>query len=144
MEDYYGAFLSRVQDTSTLINGNRTVGTVHMGAIAIECLLKSIIVERYNIDGWGINQDGTMHGITNPGHELIDAIHKIPELRRRIPRNLINYFEKLQHPKIHYIDMRYDGSDLNDKELEEWKESFMRVRAWLLSQRETILRGKRR
>ncbi|WP_074109031.1 hypothetical protein [Paenibacillus helianthi] len=143
MEDYYGAFLSRALDTESLLNGNRTVGSVHMGAISIECLLKSLIVERHNITGWGSNQDGTMHGITNPGHEFIDAIHKLPELRKRIPRNMISYFERLQQPRIHYIDMRYDGVDLDDHSIQEWKEAYIRVRAWLLSQRSSILKGKR-
>lgn len=144
MEDYYSAFLSRSLDTDHLFDGKRTVATVHMGAISIECLLKSIIVARYSIDGWGSNQDGRMHGITNPGHELIDAINKIPEIRKRIPASMLTYFEKLQKPKIHYIDMRYDGIDLIDKDIEEWNAAYKRVRAWLLAQRSNILSKGRR
>lgn len=144
MEDYYGAFLERSLDTDLLLNGNRTVGTVHMGAIAIECLIKSIIVERHSLDGWGINVDGTAHGITNPGHELIEGIHKIPEIRRRIPAKMLTYFEVLQQPRIHYIDMRYNVEELSEEHIMKWNEAYKRVRYWLISQRTLIVSRKRR
>lgn len=144
MEDYERAFQERAIDTHALLNANRNVGAVHFGAITIECLLKTMIVERFSIDNWLKNNNGTVHGITNPGHELISALHTIPELRSRIPQNLLTYFEILQTPRLNYIDMRYDGEELDENEFDNWCEAYRRVRAWLIAQRPYLYKDRRR
>lgn len=143
MEDYLGAFYERVLDTKVLEQAARKVATVHLGAIAIECLLKAMIVERYSIDGWKQNMNGTLHGIVNPGHDLISAIHSIPELRSRIPNSMLGYISLLQTPKLDYIDMRYDCEDIDDEILQKWVEAYKRIRGWLIAQR-PFLHPKRR
>ncbi len=143
MEDYIGAFMQRAEDTDVLIKGQRKVGSVHMGAIAIECLLKAVIIERFCIDCWNKNSDGVEHGISNPGHDLVKAIQSVPELRRRIPPYIINFINIIQTPEKDYIDMRYRGEIITEELFKDWQSAYKRLRDWILAQR-PYLHGSRR
>lgn len=140
MEDYFRAFTARNSDTLVLKANNRMHAMMHFGGVTIECLIKSLIVDKYKIDGWNTNEDGKQHGIKNPGHELMEAIRLIPKLRHRVPNNMLTYIELLQNPKFSFIDMRYDSQDLDEVLLISWLNAYKRVRAWLLSQRSTKLK----
>ena len=44
MEDFRAAFEQRNQDTEALYSSERRVAAMHFGGIAVECLLKSLIL----------------------------------------------------------------------------------------------------
>ena len=149
LEDYATAFLERAKDTDVLLNATRSTGTIHFGGITIECLIKAIIVEIKGIDEWRINQDGLNHGIKNPGHDLIEALHEIKELRQRIQQSphMLSYLNTIQTPLINYIDMRYDCSGIDEEKFDKWKDAYYGLIRWLNTQRTQLkktLRGGRR
>lgn len=145
LEDYATAFLERAKDTDILLNSARATGTIHFGGITIECLIKAIIFEINGIDGWRVNQDGVNHGIKNPGHDLIGAIHEIKELRQRIQQSphMLSYLNTIQTPLLHYIDMRYDSSGIDEEKFNKWKEAYFGLVRWLTMQRTQLKRTLR-
>jgi hypothetical protein len=44
MEDYHTAFLQRATDVTVLDKNGRRIAAIHFGGVAIECLLKHIII----------------------------------------------------------------------------------------------------
>lgn len=145
MEDFATTFLERAKDTDTLINATRTTGAMHFGGITVECLLKAVIVETNGIDEWKVNSDGLNHGIKNPGHELIGALHEIKELRQRIQQSpqMLNYLNILQTPLAWYIDMRYDCTCIDDEKFNKWKDAYRGFIKWIIMQRTQLKRTLR-
>lgn len=146
MEDYFSAFQSRVVDTKILQQEKRSIATVHFGAIAIECLLKTIVVDRYGLNEWKTENNNAKHGIKNPGHDLLRAFNQVPELRTRLSQSkyLMEFINLLQQPSLDYIDMRYVSEDLSDEFMEQWENAYVRVSHWLLNQMKTLPRPRRK
>ncbi|GBF79657.1 hypothetical protein AsFPU1_1056 [Aphanothece sacrum FPU1] len=74
MEDYQSAFLQRHQDQEILCDSQRKIAAMHLGGVAIECLLKSIIITYHDIEEWKTTSNNPGHTITNPGHDLQKAL----------------------------------------------------------------------
>lgn len=148
VEDYFGAFQARALDTDILYQAGRSVGTVHFGGIAIECLIKSIIIIRHGIEEWHTEYNNQLHGIKNPGHDLIQAFRLIPELRCRLKESpqLVSCLNILLNPigNGNYINERYNGQDIPEERLKEWYNAYLSLRRWLLKNRTKLPISKKR
>ncbi|MBL0389502.1 hypothetical protein JJB07_23510 [Tumebacillus sp. ITR2] len=146
MENFLLAYQARELDTEVLINANRKVGAVHLGGCTVECLLKGIIVRRNGIDEWEEDKDGRKHGIKRPSHILIKGLEHVPELLRRLDQSqhLKDCLEILQNPKVDFIDMRYDGEEIDEDRYKEWKKAYHTFILWLKQQMMQLQQPKSR
>jgi hypothetical protein len=144
MEDYLGASVFRKADVDVLLGSAipRCVAATHIGGVAIECKMKSLIAKYHRIAEWlelGARPKDPMRGqpINNPGHSLVGALRLMPDLYRRARADYL-FLEHLAvmmcplgNTTINYIDLRYRGSALGGQSLADWKRSYTYVLGWL-------------
>ena len=140
MDDYGLAYKARAVDTYKLHKEGRTVGTMHLAGITIECILKEIIVKKYKITNWQTKYSSNKFSIDNPGHNFIRAISHIPELRKRLHNSkaLTNHLNNLQSPGTDYIALRYVGKEMLGHDYIQYYQSYREVLKWLLKQKDTL------
>src|SRR5215469_5479280 len=90
MEDYHAAFLRCVDDVKALDEKGRRVAAMHFGGVAVECLLKHMLVSSIpqgaTKEWYNSRRESTWnygHRIENPGHEYNSVLsqHRALELR---------------------------------------------------------------
>ncbi|HLN61737.1 MAG TPA: hypothetical protein VK464_09315 [Symbiobacteriaceae bacterium] len=152
MEDFQGAYIERALDTAALQTANRRVGTMHLGGMTIECLLKHMIVTYHRVRGWdlpSVREPGVL--VTNPGHDVVAAARRMVRLQDRIDRNPavrawlqeIRFPGRLMHPEpgrvwVTFESARYDSRLPTDPAYTTWCTAYSELRKWLLEQMRTL------
>ena len=99
---------------------------MHFGGIAIECLLKSMILAslpKHAIREWKIASNNPGHTFTNPGHSFYAALKRHNLLQSRIQRfpQVRQWLNEVEHPSQHFIDMRYSCSEPDDDDAQRYE-----------------------
>ncbi|MFZ5815432.1 MAG: hypothetical protein ACOY93_09060 [Bacillota bacterium] len=136
MEDFQGAFEQRRLDTEELIEKKRRTAAMHWGGCTVEVLLKAIIVSHHNITEWKTASNDPGHSITNPGHDLLDAVRRLNRLKSRMESvpGMLGILNKVQNPDGHFIDLRYSAVDPDDPRYNQWLEAYRRLVNWILKE----------
>ncbi|HZO73854.1 MAG TPA: hypothetical protein VFB60_16750 [Ktedonobacteraceae bacterium] len=139
MEDYHAAFSQRIADVNVLNTSERRTAAMHLGGVAIECLLKHIIftsLPRGASKEWKTDGNDPGHTITNPGHSYQEALNRHNRLRSRIQQFpfVLNWLHDVEQPEGHFIDMRYSGKEPGDDKYKRWITSYQCLIAWLQKQ----------
>jgi hypothetical protein len=144
MEDFRAAFYQRDKDVEVLHEKQRRVAAMHMGGVAVECLLKAMICavlpdndqgEKEWYDKEERNNPG--HTISNPGHRYMKALSLHNHLytyivKRR--RHVLQWLAKVEYPEHHFIDIRYVSKEADDKKYKSWYDAYHKLVEWLLKQ----------
>lgn len=149
MEDFEGAYLARKNDISVLPkNKHHTIAIFHLGGIAVECRLKSLLLLYHKISEFdeksGRSKD-SMHNqiIKNPSHGLLTALRRMPDFNNRAKldgqflKNLNKILYPLDRTDIDYISLRYIPQTSQSQE--DWQKSFDYVCGWLEKNEKNIL-----
>jgi len=135
-EDYEAAFLQRAGDVEKLIAAKRCNAAMHFGGIAIECLLKHLILMSLPAGAmreWKTDDNDPGHTITRPGHSFDDALKRHNTLRSRVQQmpNVQKWLDVVEMPDGHYIEMRYSGKEPDEERYKYWFGSYIRLMRWL-------------
>ncbi len=137
MENYIAAAQSRLDDLHQLMNGKRKVGSIHLGGIYIECLLKGMICMGHTVtDSSGISKwivDG--NEMSRPCHVLCSPVHRqlLGSLYDDMPSDISHALNYIQRPEgINYIDYRYIPEEsIEEEKYDYWTEQFISVFLYL-------------
>ncbi|MDD2776122.1 MAG: hypothetical protein PHU06_09210 [Gallionella sp.] len=147
MEDFTGAYLERRNDV-TALPVSRAIAIFHLGGIAIECRLKSLLLGYHRINDWKqqscrIKDSMFNRPIKNPSHDLVKAIELMPDLfmtaklDARFWLELANIIRPLGSTAPDYISLRYIPQATQPTE--SWQQSFDYVCGWLDKNEKVIL-----
>lgn len=136
MEDYSAAFLRCVLDVETLHNSRRHVAAMHFGGVAIECLLKDMILTTLPQGAkreWKTDTNNPGHTFYNPGHSFEAALRCHNKLRNRVQTSnqVLAWFNLVENPKVHFIDMRYQSLEPDEEIYRKWYKSYTSLLNWL-------------
>ena len=139
MEDYQAAFLQRNADVLALDTKGRKIAAMHFGGVAIECLLKYMLLvslPKGAIRDWKTTSNNPGHSMPNPGHSYQNALMYNRRLRDRIQRfpEVRQWLEEVENPICHFIDMRYKGNEPDAAAYQRWHKSYKRLMRWLQNQ----------
>lgn len=139
MEDYQSAFLQRYQDTKILCSSDRKVAAMHFGGVTIECLLKAMIfatLPKVAKRESKTDSNNPGHTITNPGHNLYEALKRHNRLHTRVQKfpQVMKWLAIIETPNQHFIDMRYYSSEPGDRDYDEWLSAYNSLIGWLQKQ----------
>lgn len=138
MEAFEKAAEARLDDWEVLNAKNRKVGTIHMGGIYIECLLKAMICCKYTVsDGrrgkWRI--DGFTDEVSRPSHDLtsLQYTNLLKDIYDDMPENVMKSLEYISEPDGHgYIEYRYMQENLvSNQKLQTWMTHFIEIYNYL-------------
>jgi hypothetical protein len=144
MEDYYTAFLQRIEDVTVLDENKRRIAATHFGGVVVECLLKHIILTTSLPKGvrkeWKTDTCDPGHTITNPGHSYNEALRRCNTLRSRGEQFpfVLKWLNDVENPEGHFINMRYVGNEPDDAKYKRWLDSYHKLVRWLLKQATTL------
>ena len=144
MEDYAGASDERFADVDALLASapKRSTAAVHIGGVAVECRIKSIVLRYHRILRWSEQGARPSDGfwrkpVPRPGHSLISAVRIMSKIYERAKADplFLTHLDRLMHPigsqDIDFIDMRYAATGVDSRALDEWEKSLEYVRGWL-------------
>jgi hypothetical protein len=139
MEDYYAAFLRCAEDVDALHKQKRCIAAMHFGGVAVECLLKYMILAslpKNATKDWYDGTDETKnhgHTMTNPGHDYSEASNRHNRLRSHIEkrRDVHGWLLDIEKPYGHFIDMRYSHKEPEEKMYKEWMWKYRELIKWL-------------
>src|SRR5579859_2564088 len=139
MEDYYAAFLQRATDVTVLDKNGRRTAAIHLGGVAIECLLKHLLFISLPDDArkeWKTATNDPGHTVTNPGHKYEEALRRHNRLRSSIQQHpfVLAWLNTVERPEGHFIDMRYASKEPSNEKYKRWMESYQSIRDWLEKQ----------
>lgn len=145
MEDFQAAFFQRHQDVVALHEKQRLIASMHMGGVAIECLLKAKLCEILPPNSQGYKEwydkekkPVVRHTIRNPGHSFEKALGSHNRLYQRVYReqpHILLWLHKVEKPECHFIDMRYVGKEPDEPKYASWYDAYRKLVGWLLTQR---------
>lgn len=143
MDNFAAASIERALDAMALHNApkRRMIGAVHLGGLAIECILKDMIWQQHRITGWGQVSKRNGKKIESPSHDLLNAINLVDGLRRRLDANtaMVRHVRVIQRPVMGYVSMRYQGSGaMSPEKYDEWFQAYIGFKKWLLAQKPTL------
>lgn len=134
IEDYASAFLERAQDQAVLAKADRRIAAMHMGGIVIECRLKSLIFRSLSPaeQNWKTDDYAPGHSITNPGHNLQNALKRCPRLYTKAQRNnILPWLAIIQNPCGEFIQLRYSSHKVSDKDYSQWVKAYRILIDWI-------------
>lgn len=149
MEDFEGAYLARKNDISAFPeNQHHTIAIFHLGGIAIECRLKSLLLLYHRISKFDEKSSRAKDSmcnqpIANPSHGLLTALRRMPDFYKRASSNkqLLLHLQNIIHPlgstDIDFISLRYIPETTQSQE--DWQKSFDYVCGWLEKNEKSIL-----
>ena len=149
MEDFAGAYLARKNDIFALPkNQNHAIAVFHLGGIAIECHLKSLLLIYHKISQFDEQSNRSKDSmykqpILNPSHGLLTALRRMPDFYKKAKSNneLLKHLQVILYPlgstDVDYISLRYIPQTTQSQE--DWQKSFDYVCGWLEKNKETIL-----
>ncbi|WP_145613243.1 hypothetical protein [Nitrospirillum amazonense] len=144
MEDYGGASNARYKDFRVLVDGSekRAIAAVHLGGIAVECQVKSLILLYHGINNWhepSKKKKEPGHGtpVKRPSHDIVSAIEKMPDLynKAKSDAKFLSHLSNIKYPLGitggDFIELRYSELEGECINLPEWEHSLNYVKAWL-------------
>jgi hypothetical protein len=145
MEDFQAAFVEHHIDVQALDATSRRTAAMHLGGVAVECLLKVIIcaslaTNSHGEKEWKTEANDPGHTVYNPGHSYEAALRTYNKLKTRVDNfpQVRKWLSEVEHPECHFIDMRYLGKETREDEAQErykhWKETYTRLVYWLQRQ----------
>ncbi len=140
MEDYQAAFLQRLKDVETLDQAGRRAAAMHFGGVVVECLLKYMILITLPKNAkreWKTETNDPGHTFMNPGHSYKDALGCLNQIRFSVERQerwVQKWFDDVEHPGRHFIDMRYSGEEPDEIAYKKWRQSYKSLLGWLQKQ----------
>jgi len=149
MEDFAGAYLARKNDISAFPrNENHAIAVFHLGGIAIECRLKSLLLRYHEITQFNEKSkrkkdDKYNQDILNPSHGLLAALRGMPDFYKKAKTDirLLKHLHIILYPlgitNIDYITLRYIPQTTQSQE--EWQKSFDYVCGWLEKNEKIVL-----
>ncbi|MFI3190216.1 MAG: hypothetical protein QX190_11725 [Methylococcales bacterium] len=149
MEDFAGAYLARKNDISALPrNQNHAIAIFHLGGIAVECRLKSLLLDYHQINKFAENSKrpkDSMYNqrVENPSHGLLTALRRMSDFHKKAKSDsqLLKHLQTILHPlgsiEIDYISLRYIPQTTQSQE--DWQKSFDYVCGWLEKNEKIIL-----
>jgi len=151
MEDYYAAFLRCAKDVEALHEQKRCIAAMHFGGVAIECLLKYMILTSLSENATKDWYDGTDktkeygHTITNPGHDYDEALNRHNKLSSYIKkkRRVHGWLLDVEKPDGHFIDMRYSNKEPEEKRYKEWMWKYRELMEWLQTEGMEFIKHRR-
>lgn len=143
MEDFQAAFFARHQGVVALHDKKRFIAAMHMGGVAVECLLKAMLCAKLpsNASGereWKTDSNDPGHTIGNPGHSHLRALRYHQSLYRRVMQgnqHVLQWLDKVQNPQCHFIDMRYVGQEPDEGKYHTWYDAYHKLIGWLHHQK---------
>ncbi|MFI3156588.1 MAG: hypothetical protein QX199_10560 [Methylococcaceae bacterium] len=147
MDDYTGAYIARKNDVSALPK-HHAIAIFHLGGIAIECRLKSLLFLYHGISDWkhkSCRAKDSMYDqiIINPKHDLAKAIERMPDLYNKamVDMQFMDHLRNIIYPlgstNPDYINLRYIPHTTQSMQI--WQQSFDYVCGWLEKNEKTIL-----
>jgi len=149
MEDFANTYKARKHDAFVLFNlkHNHKVAAFHLGGVAIECYLKSLMLTYHKIKNWNETSNRTKDAmfkqpISNPSHSLLNALKHMPDIykRAKLDKNFMMHINKVMYPlgstMIDYISIRYTPE--TNSSPEDWHVSFNYVCGWIEKNKEII------
>lgn len=149
MEDFAGAYLARKNDISVLPkNQQHTIAIFHLGGIAVECRLKSLLLQYHQINKFDENSKrpkDSMYNqpVANPSHGLLTALRRMSDFNNKAKSDsqLLKHLQTILYPlgstEVDYINLRYIPQTTQSQE--DWQKSFDYVCGWLEKNEKTIL-----
>ena len=149
MEDFAGSYLARKNDISAFPKDrHHNIAIFHLGGIAIECRLKSLLLLYHKIsefDKTSNRSKDSMYNqiIKNPSHGLLTALRRMSDFnsRAKLDKQFLIHLQNIVHPldrtDIDYISLRYIPQ--TSKSQEDWQKSFDYVCGWLEKNEKNIL-----
>lgn len=142
MEDFQAAYLERVKDVVILDAAGRHRAAMHLGGIAIECLLKAIICTSFpkGINEWKADDSTPGPGVINPGHSYQKALNSARKYNRRLQLmvqrtpSVIQLLQDVETPDLHFISMRYSGFEPDPEVYKRWYTSYKKLLHLLIRQ----------
>lgn len=134
IEDYASAFVERAQDQAVLAKADRRIAAMHMGGIVIECRLKSLIFRGFppTMHVWKTDDHDPGHNITNPGHNLQNALKRCPKLYAKAQKNnILPWLATIQNPCGDFIQLRYSSYKVSDKDYSQWVKAYRILIDWI-------------
>ncbi|MDI1279652.1 hypothetical protein [Methylobacter sp.] len=139
MDDYTGAYIARKNDISVLPK-HHAIAIFHLGGIAVECRLKSLLLLYHQISDWDqksrrIKDSMYNQPIANPSHGLLSALRRMSDISRqaKLDKQFLTHLQKILYPlgstDIDYISLRYIPQTTQSQE--DWQKSFDYVCGWL-------------
>ena len=143
MENYEGAYRQRHRDTKVLHEADRATAAMHFGGCAVECLLKAMILAQIpNPDQrqWHTDEAPQPHGIKRPGHDLQEALKQYRKLYDRAKKTpqVIRWFNAVNKPSQHFIDLRYSDTEPDPKGYKSWWDAYTKLCRWLEKQKTSL------
>lgn len=133
-DNYYSAWIARRDDAVAL--SARYEGAMHLGGIAIECMLKHMAKQQHNLP------------LPLEGHNLEYWFNRVRPLVQRKNADVDAWLKRVQHPviitkgehviEVGYISVRYLGGKLTKEQYDEWYAAYNSLHTWLLKQLETL------
>ncbi len=148
MEDFAGAYLARKNDLSVLPkNQHHAIAVFHLGGIAVECFLKSLLLDYHQIDRFNEisnRRKDSMYNqaVMNPSHGLLTALRRMQDVyeKAKSDNQLLKHLNTILYPlgstEVDYISLRYIPQ--SSQSHEEWHKSFNYVCGWLEKNGKTI------
>ena len=147
MDDYTGAYIARKNDVSVLPK-HHAIAIFHLGGIAIECRLKSLLLLYHQINDWDEKSCRTKdlmcnQPIANPSHGLLTALRRMPDFAKRakLDKQFLTHLQNILYPlgstNVDYIKLRYIPETTQSQE--DWQQSFDYICGWLEKNEGTIL-----
>ncbi len=151
MEDYNAAFLRCAKDVEALHEQKRRIAAMHFGGVAIECLLKHMILISLHKDAtkdWYDGTDETInygHTVTNPGHDYREALKRHNKLRSYLRKNqyVYGWLLDIENPDGHFIDMRYSNKEPEEKKYKAWMWKYRELTEWLWTEGMQFIKYRR-
>jgi|GEM_PF-1053347 len=149
MEDFAGAYLARKNDIFALPRDqNHTIAIFHLGGLAVECRLKSLLLGYHKINKFDKNSNrpkDSMYNqpVINPSHGLFMALKRMSDFHKKAKSDfqLLKHLQTIMYPlgstDVDYISLRYIPQ--TTKSQEDWQKSFDYVCGWLEKNEKTIL-----
>lgn len=149
MEDFAGAYLARKNDIFALPKDqNHTITIFHLGGIAVECRLKSLLLDYHRINKFDENSNRPKDSmcnqlVMNPSHGLLTALKRMPDFHKKAKSDiqLLKHLQTILYPlgstEVDYISLRYIPQTTQSQE--DWQKSFDYVCGWLEKNEKTIL-----
>lgn len=151
MENYFGAFTSRIADVDALLAATprRTTAAAHLGGVAVECRLKALLLAYHELSEWEQPSRRPRapklgQPISRPGHGLLAALRDMSAiyLKAKADRLFLSHLERVMHPTgatyADFIDLRYSADELDGTSMTDWRTSLDYVLRWLKKNEELL------
>lgn len=148
-EDFAKAYLARRRDFEALpVNQDHAIAIFHLGGVAIECRLKSLLLLYHEISQFNEKSNRKKdpkykQDILNPSHGLLAALKGMHDFYKKAvsDKHLLTHLQVILYPlgsmDIDYISLRYIPQTAQSQK--DWKKSFDYVCGWLEKNERIIL-----